>query len=164
MRQDDLALHLEPPGVLIRAIPLEESLIRLLTPDSYRAMRDLAESHRRRIDETVRRYGVRRVSVWFVSFYGVAPDARFTPMDLTVASIGRDFRPLDVIPLTVGWGEQRLRQRETQNALYIFDGDMELDQPVIVSYQNVQDSSWEQTLQRIERERVMVRARAARTP
>ena len=159
LRQDDIAFHVTASGVLIRAVPLDEAVIRLLTPDSYKAMRDLQQSNHAAIDSVSRRYNDRPVSVWFVSFYGVEPDARFTPLDLMVSSSGRDFRPYDVIPLTTAFGEQRLHQRETQSALYLYDGDVELDQLVVVSYQGAQDNSWDQTLQRIERERAMIRAR-----
>jgi len=160
LHQDDLSFHIDAGGFLIRALPLEESLIRLLTPDSYKAMHDLRISNRKAIEEAEHRYGSRRLSVWLVSFYGVSPDIRFTPLDLTVTSNAQDFRPYDLIPLTTGFNEQRIHQRETQNALYLFDGDIQLDQPVTVSYEGAQDNSWDQALQRIERERAMVRARA----
>lgn len=162
LRQDDISLHIDAGTVLVRALPLDESLLRLLTPDSYRALRDLKESDRARIDAIARRYGGRPVSVWLVSFYGVEPAARFTPGDLIVTSGGRDFRPYEIMPLTVGFGEERLRQRETQSAVYVYDGDVEVNQPVAVTYQGAMDDSWEDTLQRIERERAMVRARVGK--
>jgi len=163
LHQDDLSFHMTAGGVLIRALPLDESIIRLLTPDSYKAMRELQQNNSKMIDAVSRRYGGRRVSVWFVSFYGVEPDARFIPQDLNITSSGRDFRALDLIPLTTNFSEQRLHQRETQNALYLFDGDIELDQLVTVSYQGLSDDSWDQTLQRIERERALIQARAHKT-
>lgn len=159
LRQDDISLHIDAGTVLVRALPLDEALLRLLTPDSYRALRDLKESERTRITAISRRYGGRPVSVWLVSFYGVEPAARFTPGDLIVTSGGRDFRPYDILPLTVGFGEERLRQRETQSALYVYDGDVQVEQPVSITYEGGVDDSWEDTLQRIERERAMVRAR-----
>ncbi|HEV2643985.1 MAG TPA: hypothetical protein VGT98_14840 [Candidatus Elarobacter sp.] len=162
LRQDDISLHIDAGTVLVRALPLEESVIRLLTPDSYRALRDLKEGSRTFIAATARRYGGRPVSVWLVSFYGVEPGARFTPGDLIVTSGGRDFKPYDVLPLTVGFGENRLRQRETQSALYIYDGDVQVNQPVTLAYQGALDASWDDTLQRVERERAMVRARASK--
>ncbi|MDQ6737840.1 MAG: hypothetical protein M3Z30_09095, partial [Gemmatimonadota bacterium] len=119
LRQDDLSLHIDAGTVLIRATSLDEALIRLLTPDSYRALHDLREGSRVQIDAIGRRYGGRPVSVWLVSFYGVEPNARFTPGDLIITSASRDFRPYDMLPLTVGFGENRLRQRETQSALYV---------------------------------------------
>lgn len=163
LRQDDIAIRLEPQGLIVRAMPLDESIIRLLTPDSYRALRDLQESNRRTIDAIARRSGNRAPDVWYVSFYGLEENARFTPMDLTITSGGQDFRPLDVIPLSTGFGEQRLRQRETQSAVYLFPGEIDVDHPLTVSFQGERSAIWEQLLQRIERERALVRARASRT-
>ena len=162
LRQDDIAIRLEPEGMIVRAIPLDENVIRLLTPDSYRALRDLQESNRRAIEAITRRSGNRAPDLWYVSFYGLQDNARFTPMDLTITSGGQDFRPIDVIPLSAGFGEQRLRQRETQSAVYVYPGDIDVDHPLTVTFQGLQSSVWELLLQRIERERALVRARALR--
>lgn len=163
LRQDDIAIRLEPQGLIVRAIPLDESVIRLLTPDSYRALRDLQESNRRTIDAITRRSGNRQPDLWYVSFYGLEDNARFSPMDLTITSGGQDFRPIDVIPLSTGFGEQRLHQRETQSAVYVYPGDIDVDHPLTVTFQGLQSSVWELLLQRIERERALVRARALRS-
>ena len=162
LRQDEIAIRIELQGLIVRAIPLDESLIRLLTPDSYRAMRELQESNRQSIAAVSRRTGGREPDLWYVSFYGVEPDVHFSPRELVITSAGRDFRALEVLPLSSGFGEQRLRQRETQSAIYLFDEDIDLDQPLTVTFQNVRSDSWEQILTRVERERAMVRARASR--
>ena len=161
LRQDDIAIRMELPGLIVRAIPLEENLIRLLTPDSYRALRELQESNKQAIAAVTRRTGGRAPDLWYVSFYGVQPDVHFSPMELVITSSGRDFRPLEVLPLSSGFGEQRLKQREAQSAIYLFDEAIDLDQPLSVSFQNVRDDTWEQVLTRIERERALVRARAS---
>ena len=160
LRQDDIAIRLEPQGLIVRAIPLDESIIRVLTPDSYRALRDLQESNRRIIEGITRRSGGRAPDLWYVSFYGREENARFSPMELVITSGGQDFRPLDVIPLSTGFGEQRLRQRETQSAVYVYPGDIDVDHPLVVTFQGQQSIVWEQLLQRIERERALVRARS----
>jgi hypothetical protein len=162
LRQDEIAIRLEPQGLIVRAIPLDETVIRLLTPDSYRALRDLEESNRRTIEGIARRSGGRLPDLWYVSFYGLEENARFSPMELVITSGGQDFRPIDVIPLSAGFGEQRLRQRETQSAVYVYPGDIDVDHPLTVSFQGQQSVIWEQLLQRIERERALVRARASR--
>ena len=162
LRQDDIAIRLEPQGLIVRAIPLDESVIRLLTPDSYRALRDLQESNRRTIEGIARRSGGRSPDLWYVSFYGLEENARFSPMDLVITSGGQDFRPIDVIPLSTGFGEQRLRQRETQSAVYVYPEGVDVDHPLTVTFQGLQSVIWEQLLQRIERERALVRARASR--
>jgi hypothetical protein len=161
LRQDDIAIRMELPGLIVRAIPLDENLIRLLTPDSYRALRELQESNKQSIAAVTRRTGGRAPDLWYVSFYGVQPDVHFSPMELVITSSGRDFRPLEVLPLSSGFGEQRLKQREAQSAIYLYDEDVDLDQPLSVSFQNVRDDTWEQVLTRIERERALVRARAS---
>jgi hypothetical protein len=162
LRQDDIAIRLELQGLIVRAIPLDESLIRLLTPDSYRALRELQESNKQAIAAVTRRTGGRTPDLWYVSFYGVEPDVHFSPMELVITSAGRDFRALEVLPLSSGFGEQRLRQRETQSAIYLFDESIDLDQPLTVTFQNVRDDTWDQILPRVERERALVRARASR--
>ena len=161
LRQDDIAIRLEPQGLIVRAIPLDETVIRLLTPDSYRALRDLEESNRRTIESITRRSGGRAPDLWYVSFYGREENARFSPMELVITSGGQNFRPLDVIPLSTGFGEQRLRQRETQSAVYVYPGEIDVDHPLVVSFQGQQSGIWEQLLQRIERERALVRARSS---
>ncbi|HEY3134362.1 MAG TPA: hypothetical protein VGJ47_06995 [Gemmatimonadaceae bacterium] len=161
LRQDDIAIRMEMPGLIVRAIPLDENLIRLLTPDSYRALRELQESNKQAIAAVTRRTGGRVPDLWYVSFYGVQPDVHFSPMELVITSSGRDFRPLEVLPLSSGFGEQRLKQREAQSAIYLFDEAIDLDQPLSVTFQNVRDDTWETILTRIERERALVRARAS---
>ena len=37
-------------------------------------------------------------------------ETRFSPREFVITNVGRDFRPIDVIPLTPGFGEQRLRR------------------------------------------------------
>ena len=162
LKQDEIAIRIELQGLIVRAIPLDENLIRLLTADSYRALRELQESNKQAIAAVARRNGGRAPDLWYVSFYGVEPDVRFSPMELVITSSGRDFRALEVIPLTSGFGEQRLRQRETQSALYLYDESIDLDQPLTVTFQNQRNDGWEQTLRRVERERALIRARASR--
>jgi hypothetical protein len=75
--------------------------------------------------------------------------------------VGRDFRPLEVIPLTPGFGEQRLRQNGRQDALYVFDGQVDVRQPLSLSYETTRNDGWADVLPQIERERALVKSRAA---
>ncbi len=163
LRQEEVAIKLSPPGMIVRAIPLDESVIRLLTPDSYRTLRELQESNKAAISAVTRRTGGQKPDLWYVSFYGVEPDVHFSPRELVITSGGRDFRALDVIPLSSGFGEERLKQRETQSALYLFEEAIDLDQPLTVTFQTERSDDWELTLREIERERALVRARAAKS-
>ena len=83
-------------------------------------------------------------------------------MEFNVSNVGRDFQPLDVIPLSPGFGSQRLRQREVQHALYVFDGQIDVNQPVSAQLEGIPSvTEWSAVIQRIERERALVRSRAA---
>ena len=162
LRQDDVAIRMQVGQVQVRAIPLDESIIRVLAPDSYRSLRGLRESRRDAIERLAGRYLLRERNVWLVSFYGLAPDARFSPSELTLTASGRDYRPLEVLPLSSGFGEQRLQQHETQTALYLFPDGVNLSQPLNARMENAQDGSWAETLRRIDQERALIRGRASR--
>ena len=162
LRQDDIAVRVQLQGVQVKAIPLDESIIRVLSPDSYRALRDLVESKRDQLATIASRRGLRQPKLWYVSYFGLEPEARFSPMEFVITSAGREFRPVEIVPLSTGWGQQRLRQREVQSAIYLFEDGVELEQPLIVTVESARDASWAQTLRRIERERALVRSRAGR--
>ena len=162
LKQDDISIRFQLRGLLVRATPLDESIIRVLAPDSYRSLRDRRESERDRIAALAARYGVRGFSIWSISFYGLEPDVRFSPMDVIVSSVGRDFRPIELIPLTSGFGENRLDQRDTQSALYLFDDAVDVNQPLTVMVETTRSAGWQETLRVIERERALVRSRAGR--
>jgi hypothetical protein len=162
LRQEDVAIRMLVGQVQVRAIPLDESVIRVLAPDSYRSLRGLRESRRDAIERLAGRYLLRERNVWLVNFYGLAPDARFSPSELTLTVSGRDYRPLEVLPLSSGFGEQRLQQHETQTALYLFPDGVNLSQPLTARMENAQDGSWAETLRRIDQERALIRGRASR--
>jgi hypothetical protein len=146
--------------VQVRVVPLDESILRLLAPDSYRALHDLVENRRDQLITLARRYNLRNPSLWYVSFYGVQPDARFNPMELVISTSSREHRPVELVPLTPGFGEQRLQQRETQSAIVMTE-EIDLTQPVSVEMEGVRNTSWQTTLRDIERERALVRSRAS---
>jgi hypothetical protein len=162
LRQDDISVKVRLQTVLVRAIPLDESVIRLLSPDSYKALRELRDGGGRReqIQRSAARLGVQQPSLWYVSYFGLQPDAQYASGDMDIVSAGRDFRPLDVIPLTAGFGSQRVRQREVQSAIYVFDHGIDTDHPLTVTVQSVPTTSWAQVIPVIERERALVRSRA----
>ncbi|MDQ6612243.1 MAG: hypothetical protein M3Y64_07400 [Gemmatimonadota bacterium] len=164
LRQEDITLRFTLPGGLqIRAIPLDERIIRLLSPDSYRVMSQLKESKKRTVDSIADRTRLQSYSLWFVTFSGVEQgEARFSPQELIIQNVGRDFRPIDVLPLTSGFGEYRVKQRESQSALFVFDGQLDINQPLSAQMENTPASTdWQNVLQRVEQERAAVRSRAA---
>jgi hypothetical protein len=167
LRQDDLSLRMRSSNLQVRAVPLDESIIRLMSPDSYRALSELKRSKNDAIANVARRTGSRELSLWYVSFFAVERgETRFSPREFIITNVGRDFRPLEVIPLTPRFGEQRLRQNERQDAIYAFDGQIDVHQPLTVAYETARNDDWADFLPQIERERALVKGRAAagRTP
>jgi hypothetical protein len=161
LRQEDIAVRLQQRGLQVQAIPLDETIIRVLSPDSYRALREQVTSRAATIEELSRRTGFREFSVWLVRFHGIEQgETPFSPMEFIITSVGRDFRPIEVLPLTPGFGQHRLRQREVQSALYVFDPQVDVNQPLTVQYESTRNADWALALTRIERERVLVRSRA----
>ncbi len=167
LRQDDIAIKVAPSsGLQVRAIPLDERIIRLLSPDSYRSLRDLQLSKAKELLAVKERNRLPNYSIWYVSFFAIEQgETRFSPQEFIISNTGRDFRPLDIVPLTPGFGEYRLRQRDTQSALLIFDGQIDVNQPVTAIMESVPSvTNWNAVLQRIERERSLVRSRASNKP
>ncbi len=163
LRQDDIALRIAPTsGLQVRAIPLDEHFIRLLSPDSYKTLHDLKRDKAREIEDAKRQQPALSYSLWYVSFFTVEQgETRFSPQELIMQNTGRDFRPIDIIPLTTGFGEYRLRQREVQSAIYVFDGQLDPNQEITAHMESVPSTTrWQSVLQRVERERAMVRSRA----
>lgn len=160
LRQDDVAIKLQLRGVQVKLMPLDESVLRVLSPDSYRALRDLLESRRTQLDDLARRRGMRQGSIWYVQFFGLEPDARFTPTDLSITSLGREYRPIEILPVTSGFGNNRVRQHEMQSAIFLFEDGIDLDHGLVVSLEGVRNASWDATLRRIQRERALIRGRS----
>ena len=161
LRQDDIAIVLQPEGVRVTAIPLDEGVIQTLAPDSYRSLRTLLESRRQEIARRSAMHGVRNPRVWYVLFYGLAADARFVPTDVSVSSGGRDYRPFDVVAISPGFGAQRLQPRDTQKGLLLFDEGLDVSQPMVVTMGAERNSDWENILRKIDAERAAIRARAS---
>jgi hypothetical protein len=161
LKQEGVAIRVARGGLQVQAIPLDESIIRVLSPDSYRALREQLANRKPSLDSLARRTGLSSFSVWLVRFHGLEQgETPFSPMEFIVTSVGRDFRPIEVFPVTPGFGQQRLRQREVQQALYAFDPQVNVNQPLTVTYETTRNSDWPLILSRIERERVLVRSRA----
>ena len=163
LRQDDVAIKLQIGGKQVKILPLDEGVIRTLSPDSYRALRNLEDSKLPQITELARRNGVTGYSLWYVQYYGLEPEARFSPRDLTIGSGGREYRPVDILPLSAGFGQERLRQREVQQAIYLFDNTVDVGQPLTFTVEGTPNSSWLDTLRRVDRERALIRSRASKS-
>lgn len=156
LRQDDFTLSIRAPSLLIKVTPLAEEVIRLAAPDTYDRLHALASSRRAEAAAATR---TTTPHLFLVSFFSDQPDTRFQPDDLHLLSRGRLARPRAILPITPGWGRQRLVQQETQSAVYAFDPEVDLELPLVVRYGTFESNDWYRILDRLRDERAKVRAR-----
>ncbi len=164
LRQEQVAIRLRTGTFLLRVLPLDERVIRLLAPDSYAALHRAAESAAGEVAQATARLGIQAPTLFLVTFFGLQDRARFVPDDVTITSRNRFFRPVAILPITPRWSEQILSQRETASAVYVYEEGIALFEPIAVSYGGTTSTDWEGILPTLDRERAAVLARAARNP
>jgi hypothetical protein len=156
LHQDQFSLSLREGDLLLKITPLEESVIRLAAPDTYDRLRTMAGS---RLEQAREEAYSDEPELVLVSFFSYSPDVDYRPDDIVVVQHGRQMRPVAVLPVTSGWGRSRLQQREIQNAIYVFDQDIDYAQPLTVRYGHLETPNWLQVIPTLDRERARVRAR-----
>jgi hypothetical protein len=161
LRQDEVTISLRSGPLLIKATPLDEGILRLLAPDTYERLRSLADSKRA---EAAAQVGVPTPELFLVSFFSYQPDVSFQPEDLQLTYQGRILRPAAILPVTNGFGQQRLKQQDNQTAIYAFDVRIDYNQLFIVRYGFQQNDDWIRILPKLEIERTKVRARTTTVP
>lgn len=156
LRQDEFTVSLRSGALLIKVTPLTESVIRLAAPDTYDRLHALAES--RRSEAAAATLGV-EPELFLVSFFSYEPNVEFQPEDLQLVQRGRLLRARTVLPVTPGWGKQRLQQQETQIAVYAFGEPIDYEQLLVVRYGLEESGGWDRIIRVLEVERAKVRAR-----
>ena len=63
------------------------------------------------------------------------------------------------MPVTPGWGQRRLDQRETEAAVYVFP-EVDLESDLVVLYGVQESREWTVVLSRVRAERARARVRA----
>jgi hypothetical protein len=164
LRQDQVAVRLGTASLAIRVLPLDERVIRLLAPDAYASLAELQRSRAGEIAAAARRAGLDSATVFVVTFFAMAPDARFDPDQLYLSSQSAFFRPIGIVPLTPQWSEAQLAQRQQAVAIYLFAPGIAVLQPFTVFYGDQPSLAWESTLRVLDNERARVLARAASRP
>ena len=99
LRRDDIVASFSTGTVAIQVLPLDEQVIRLLAPDTYRSLQQLVQSRADDIAEAAQLANTENPVLVMVTFLGVVPAARFNPEDLNITSRGRLFRPIGIVPL-----------------------------------------------------------------
>lgn len=159
LRQDAITLALRSDGIELRFTPLDERVIRLLSPDAYASIRVLLDRNAATIDSVERRNGIRTPGLVMVAFYGLAPNSRFDPQLVTVTAHDRQSQPVAVIPLSAAFSAQQLGVRESALGLFVFEDPIPVIEPFTVSYLDASTDDWSRRLQRFDRERGRIKAR-----
>jgi hypothetical protein len=157
---DVIAVRLDAGSVQFRITPLHPQIIQLLKPDVYQPLHRLLTSMWGEIKDEARRYGVSDPSVFYVTAYSSVDQAVFSPENITITNRSRLFRPISIIPMSALWSQYRLQQRETASAVYVFDGAMEIWEPMTFAYGSVVSDQWGRILPILERERSWVQSQS----
>jgi hypothetical protein len=141
----------------MKLTPLAESVTRVTAPDTWRRLSGLAS---RFAADAARATGAGEPSLFLVSLWSESPDATFVPEEVQLISRGVRVRPGAVMAVTPRWGERRLRQRETEMAVYAFAEAVDLESELVVAYGLVESAAWGAILLRVRAERSRAAARA----
>jgi hypothetical protein len=161
LKQDEITVPIGEGFLRIKAIPLTEWVIRLTAPDTYRRLNGYKVSRGEEILERARRAGGRGWPlVLFVTFYTLALEDTYEPYDLQIRSQNFIYRPFDILAVTPDFNRERLRQEESQIALYLFPGEIDLDLPMSVIYRSAENSRWGGIRSSLDRELSLVLSRA----
>jgi hypothetical protein len=160
LRRDDIVLRFATDQLQLQILPLDERVIRLLAPDTYRSLEQLIQSRQTDITDAAHRAGIANPQLVMVTFYGQAPAARFTPDAVQLQSRGRQYQPVAVVPLSPTWNTLQLDQRQQAVAIYLYDEGISWFEDLSASYQNGAPAPWSRSLQMLQRERARVQARA----
>lgn len=167
LSQDDITIPIEVTegNLFIKATPLTEWVIRMTAPDTYRRLNGYKVARGEKIRDTARRNGERGWPlVLFVSFYTIAVESTYEPYDLQIRAQNVVFRPFDIIPVTPDFNRERLRQQESQIALYLFEGDIDLDLPIVLEYDRRESRRWGGIRSVLDRELAKVMSRVPSEP
>lgn len=164
LRRDDIVVRLTTGQVEVQILPLDEQVIRLLAPDTYQSLTSLLQSRQAEIADAASRAGVDQPTLVMVSFFGVVPQARFTPEDVNISSRGRLFRPVSIVPITPTWSSYQLDARQQAVAIYLFEPGIGVREQLSVSYEGRTSDTWSRSVRLLERERARVLSRAQQTP
>jgi len=160
LRRDDIFVRFSTGTIEVQVLPLDEEVIRLLAPDTYRSLHQLVKSRSNDVAEAAARAATDQATLIMVTYLGVVQQARFNPEDLNITSRGRLFRPVAIVPLSPTWSSYQLDARQQAAAIYLFDPAISLREEMVVSYQGQSSNSWNNSIRRLDQERARVKARA----
>jgi len=161
LRQDQVGVNLATSNLRIRVLPLEEEVIRLLSPDAYRSLHEMRESRADDIRAAARAAGRDSVKVFMVTFFGLQPQTRFNPDDLLITSQNSTYRPIGRVAITPRFNENLVDAREQAAAIYLYEPGVILLRPMTIAYGASVSEAWSATLNLLNSERTRVLSRAS---
>ncbi len=163
LKQDEASIQLRTGPLLLKVTPLAESVIRLTAPDTYDRLHGLAAARR---EQAAREARVSDPSLFLVSFFSYDKDVTYEPEDVLLYQQGRLLQPLAILPVTPEWGRRQLQQQGLQMAVYAYDARIDLEIPLELEYDGVQNDAWSSVIRTLQEERARVRSQAdaARKP
>ncbi len=161
LSQDDITVPLRSGGLQIKFVPLSEWILRLTAPDTYRRLNGYKVSRSEQILDLTERAGERDWPlVALVTFFSRSVEESFEPYDLRIENQGRLYSPFEIVPVTPGFGRDRLDQQQSQVALYLFVPDVDLGLPTAVRYRDAASSRWNSIRSTLDSERARATSRA----
>ena len=153
--QTEVSMSLVSSDLEILVTPLEESVIRVTAPDTENRLRGIASAHRAGLPQGGQ--------LFLVSFYTNQADVAFVPEEIQFIAQELRVLPTGIAPVTPGWGQRRVLQRQTELAVYAFPSDLNLESELVLVYGFDRTNAWSNILTRIQSERARARARASGT-
>ncbi|MGH7614719.1 MAG: hypothetical protein ACREMW_11855 [Gemmatimonadales bacterium] len=163
LRRDDIVLRFTTDQVQLQILPVDEQVIRLLAPDTYRSLAQLIESRQADIADAAQRAGLSSYSLVLVTFFALVPGARFTPDDVQIQTGGRQLSPQGIVPLSPTWSTLQLDLKQQAVAIYLYAGGISWFEDLSASYQGPL-GSWSRSVRLLQQERARVLARALSQP
>ena len=164
LKRDNVVISFSTGPLQIQILPLDESVTRLLAPDTYKSLTDLIKQRQSDITDQAQRAGVQNPTLVMVTFFGTVSQARFVPEDINLTSRGRLYRPVGIVPLSPQWGGQQLDARQQATAIYLFDAGIAWGESLTASYEGMTNDAWSKTIQTLNTERMRVMSRASARP
>lgn len=155
LKQDGVSLSIRTGALLVKVTPMNEAVIRLTAPDTWRRLHALKEAHKQELNKSMGDQ-----DYFLVSFFSYEPDVTFQPQDIQLSHQGRTLRSTAIVPITTGWGKQRLAQQESQTAIYAFDGPIDYEQDITLQYGMDSATNWSDIIRALQDERAKVKSRA----
>jgi hypothetical protein len=108
--------------------------------------------------------GLRQPGLALVTFYGLAPNTRFDPQQLSILSRNQLYRPVGILPLSPTFSNQQLDVRGQASAIFVFELPIRVLEAFTVTYLSASTTEWERKLSRINAERARILGRRPTSP